>query len=251
MRQHLAVGLQQRFRLSAVVPAIDQEGLHGVASLQHHLQRVGQLKFAAGRAAALDDLVEAFVQKRRIRQVINADDGQIGFGRGGLFLHPGDRIAAQLDDAEAFGIGDFLDADQAFAAAQRGAQIGLEHRVAKHDQQPRFLFAQRASQADGVAQPFQFLLVHVIRVEIVGRFDIVADFFAEIADNEADASDAQVAQLVEDMAQNRLACHMQQHLRGAVGMGPEARADAGHGNDGAQVVHGRKPWCRVSPALRG
>jgi hypothetical protein len=79
--------------------------------------------------------------------------------------------------------------------------------------------------------PLELLLHHVASRKVIVGFDVLLNLLAQVADNEDNLLDRHILQLVEDVAEDRLASARHQRLGLGEGMGLESGAAPRQGND--------------------
>src|SRR5690606_4299507 len=132
--EQVPVCLEQRFRVAAVPPVLDWEGVKRLALFDHALQAVGQLVLALDADPGVDDLLQAVKQEPALTQVINPDDGQVA-RRVRRFLHqPPYPVTVKLHDAKLPRVRHPAHADGAAARLEGRLEVRLKDGVAEHDE---------------------------------------------------------------------------------------------------------------------
>lgn len=134
--QQPCVGLNERLGEPAVQPFADGGGAELAALLNHHLQCIGQLKFAPGADVVIHQVLQCRPERLDILDVVDADDGLVAHEFLRLFhesinapVFAGDRYA------EASGILHLVSVEDVLVFARESPEVRVEQGVAEYYEQ--------------------------------------------------------------------------------------------------------------------
>ena len=195
--------------------------------VDHHAERVGELQFPLRSEIVLDHRFEAGKEQLAVPDVVDANDRQVGYEGLRLFHQAHDPARIFLHHPEARGILNRMDPDRAVSRSPYGiTQITLEDRVPVHDKNG-VPVGPLAGQEHRVPQALRVVLLD--RGDLTERVALpheVDDLLAHLADHQRHLRDAQPNQLIEDIADNRLARDVEQGLGGRMCVGTQAGSHA-------------------------
>src|SRR5260221_9592731 len=140
-----------------------------------------------------------------------------------------------FSDAEAAGILDMLDADRGVVSADHGLEIDLEDRVAQDDEE-RTRLEPLPCEIDCMREPSPLILLDKIDLDLILSVDVIANHVAEIADDDGCLVESGGDDMIEDVADDRLSCDIQENFGKSKGMRPKPAAEPGDGDDGSHMV---------------
>ena len=225
--------MYESFGESAVQPFADGCCAELAALLNHHLQRVGQLDFAAGADVVVHQVLERFPELLDVLDVVDADDG--------LVAHEFLRLFDQALDA-AFGIGHgdpetarvfyFVRVKDVLACVREALNVGLEQGVPEDDEQ-RFVVAHVGErEAYRLAEPLRVALEYGAGLAPFGLARQVAVHgFGLVAGDEDGLGGGEWPGVVHNPVDDDLSADGQQALGQVVGVGAHALALAGNGQN--------------------
>ena len=222
-----AVGVEDVFGLTGVAPpAFEAEGEDFVAGGDEVGEGVGDLEFpACGGLNGVDGFVDGGGEE------VNAGDGEIALGLGGLFGDADDgSVGSGFRDAEAAGIGDGVDHEGGGGAVEgAGAEeVGdavLEEVVAEvHDE--GVAGEEVAGDGDGVGEAAGVSLDDVgdLGVPALSGADGFGDVGVVGADDQADVVDASLDEVFDDVEEDGFVGDGDEVFGASVGEGAETGA---------------------------
>ena len=241
--QHGAIGIQQRFELTGVVPSghVDDSDLGAV--IDHVLEGIGEIPLALVRRGG-EHVTDALEQQLPVLDVVQTDVGALRDRILRLLDNPGHvTVLVGDDDAEALIVLDFLRPDDAVVVAVLDdAEVGIENRVHENDQHR--LIHERLRQRHGAGRPVLYRLLDEHARDIVRRSRICLHLFLQVAgDVHHLLHVAEFEHIVHHVAHDRAAGDLQHRLRRHVRVRAETSAFAGEGDNDLHV--------ELSPEWRG
>lgn len=134
--QQPSISLYKSLGEPAVQPFADGGCAELATLLDHHLQRVGQLKFAPGADVVIYQVLQCRPERLDVLDVVDADDGLVAHEFLRLFHEPFDAtVLAGYSHTEASGILHLIGVQHVLAFARESPEVRVEQGVAEYYEQ--------------------------------------------------------------------------------------------------------------------
>src|SRR5436190_18495337 len=244
----MAIRIEQRFGLAAIVPAFELECRECLPAIDHHLQRIGELILVLRPNIFGNEIFKTFLEQLGISEEVESSDHEVCLRMLWLFDELGrNALIIGLHDTKAAWIFNPEDTERRLVLAKDAIQIGIEYSIAKHDEHGssvgRYVLSRNIN---GVAKTFQLSLFNEGGLKIwIGFADERLDGFAHIAYDDRCTRNTGCNNPIEDMGQNGPTSNIQQNFGKAIRVWPKPRAEAGNGNDRVHVRQKYDSICRM------
>src|SRR2546426_3123373 len=219
--QQVAVGLEQRVPLAAIIPARRFRHAQLAPLIHHVLERVREIELAAFARRPPHDLCDPFEQHTPVADEIESDIREPGDGRVGLLDDPR-HVALRIrdDHPEAAVVIDLLCPDHAVGFARADErQISLDQGVHEHDEYRAVNVRPREVDRPGGA--VQRLLLDESRRHVVLLDDVLLHDVLQVSGDHDQLVEVEPAKRLHHVVHHGPARDADERLRNALGKGQE------------------------------
>jgi len=213
------VGGEQCFGFAAIIPAVNREGGEWFSLFNHELQCIGELVLSFGFDLAADQVINTRKERSCVLQKIETDNSKVADGSVRFFYQFQNFSFFGYSNAESPGVFNLFDSKCRNWALEHGLKIHIKNSVAENDEQRLIVYDERLAHPDGMGESEDLCLGDKGEFDAVMFHQPLFNHVTHIADNDNGFIDSCCNKLVHDVADNGLACYVEQYFGTGKGMG--------------------------------